>query len=381
MSRQHIVDLFAGCGGLSEGFRSSNFDIIGSVEWEKACIETIKANTNAARDLYHVDIRNYDSFLTSRGGLLDLNERHPISGIIGGPPCQAYSLAGRIRCPDGMKDDYRNFLFEAYIEVLGKLQPDFFVFENVLGMLSARPGEISVVERLTHSFEKAGYAIPEINKEIVFDLAELGGPQFRRRVILFGVNRSKFPFNANDIVRRFYSVLNSKKSKPTSTSSAIGDLPILLPLPTQDGRKSHQSDSQDPLHQSRFHNARDIEIFHSLALDAKSPNPQYRSIEALKRLYTQKTGKTAAVHKYFVLYPNRPSNLIPAHLHKDGLRHIHYDHEQARTITMREAARLQTFPDSFIFKGSQTDIFKMIGNAVPPLMAKKIAESVSQVLP
>ena len=92
------------------------------------------------------------------------------------------------------------------------------------------------------------------------------------------------------------------------------------------------------------------------------------------------TGRTSNVHKYHVIDWDKPSNLIPAHLYKDGLRHIHPDPEQARTITVREAARLQTFPDSFLFNSSQTESFKMIGNAVPPLFAKKMALALADLL-
>ena len=109
--------------------------------------------------------------------------------------------------------------------------------------------------------------------------------------------------------------------------------------------------------------------------DIESGRKQYTDAESLKRLYSMVTGKSSSVHKYYVLRWDEPSNLIPAHLYKDGLRHIHPDSKQGRTITVREAARLQTFPDEYIFHGSQTDSFKMIGNAVPPLFAKKLAES------
>ena len=107
---------------------------------------------------------------------------------------------------------------------------------------------------------------------------------------------------------------------------------------------------------------------------------QYISIEALKKLYEEETGHTSTVHKYYVLRWNEPSNLIPAHLYKDGLRHIHPDSDQARTITVREAARLQTFPDDYVFIGSQMDQYKMIGNAVPPAMSKIIAEVIYELL-
>ena len=101
---------------------------------------------------------------------------------------------------------------------------------------------------------------------------------------------------------------------------------------------------------------------------------------ALKELYTQKTGKTSNVHKYHVIRWDEPSNLIPAHLYKDGLRHIHPDSLQRRSITVREAARLQTFDDDYIFDGSNVEVYKMIGNAVPPGFARKLAEAVSDLL-
>ena len=133
-------------------------------------------------------------------------------------------------------------------------------------------------------------------------------------------------------------------------------------------------------HISRFHNKRDIELFRFLEEDIASGRKEYTNTEALKKLYTKLTGKTSNVHKYYVLRWDEPSNLIPAHLFKDGLRHVHPDPEQARTITVREAARLQTFPDDYYFNCSQTDAFKMIGNAVPPLFAKKVAFAIYHLI-
>jgi len=114
-----------------------------------------------------------------------------------------------------------------------------------------------------------------------------------------------------------------------------------------------------------------------LAADRSRKNKKYKNTEDLKKLYTKITGKTSSVHKYYVLDSAQQSNTIVSHLHKDGLRHIHPDPDQARSITVREAARLQSFPDDFEFLGSMGDQYKMVGNAVPPVLAKIVAESVA----
>jgi DNA (cytosine-5)-methyltransferase 1 len=133
-------------------------------------------------------------------------------------------------------------------------------------------------------------------------------------------------------------------------------------------------------HSPRFHNQRDIDIFRLLATDIENETYRYTSSKALQQLYTEKTGKLSSVHKYHVLRLDQPSNTIPAHLYKDGLRHIHPDAKQARSITVREAARLQSFPDDFEFKGSNGSKYKMIGNAVPPAFAKKISLALEKAL-
>ena len=121
-------------------------------------------------------------------------------------------------------------------------------------------------------------------------------------------------------------------------------------------------------------------IFRMLAADIEEQQNQYTSIDARRRLYTEKTGKTSSIHKYNVLRWDTPSATIPAHLCKDGLRHIHPDSKQARSITVREAARLQSFPDDYEFIGPLTVQYKMIGNAVPPEFARRLALAVHQAL-
>ena len=130
----------------------------------------------------------------------------------------------------------------------------------------------------------------------------------------------------------------------------------------------------------RFSSKRDIDIFKLLTEDIESGRNEYVSTDALKQLYTKITGKTSNIHKYHVIRWDEPSNTIPAHLYKDGLRHIHPDTKQLRTITVREAARLQTFPDDYEFITGTALDYKMIGNAVPPLFAKLLADSIYDFL-
>jgi DNA (cytosine-5)-methyltransferase 1 len=129
-----------------------------------------------------------------------------------------------------------------------------------------------------------------------------------------------------------------------------------------------------------MHSKRDVETFELLTTDIQTGQNKFASVESLKELYFQITGKRSNIHKYHVLKWNKPSNTIPAHLYKDGLRHIHPDPEQARSITVREAARLQSFDDDFHFLGSLTDQYKMVGNAVPPKFAKAIALALDDFL-
>lgn len=381
----NVIDLFAGCGGLALGFKRAGFHSIGYVEWDRACVETLRANFQDQRIeplIIHEDIRATEKYLTNDTASLvsKVAEHRGIDGIIGGPPCQAYSMAGRVRDPNGMRNDYRNYLFEAYCDVLKELRPNFFVFENVVGMLSARPNGVPVSEEISEAFSKLGYRTGKIDNSIVYNLSDYGGPQNRKRVIIFGVKSSVE--DVDHRVAEFHRLMRTAKKRPGNVWQAIGDLPKLVPLPpNQRSRKaSHQLASTDHLHVCRFHNDRDIEIFRLLANDAKSTSPKYTSVESIKELYKERVGRSANVHKYYVLKEDEPSNLIPAHLHKDGLRHIHPDPEQARSITAREAARLQTFPDDFKFVGSRSDVFKMIGNAVPPMLAEVIAKNVRSVM-
>ena len=399
------IDLFAGCGGLMDGFEQSGaFDTIAAVEWEKVPCKNLENRLrekwqyqDAEERVLRFDIQRTEELFNgwendqeygSSVGLDQLIENAGgIDIVIGGPPCQAYSIAGRVRDEFGMKNDYRNYLFESYIKVLERYKPKAFVFENVPGILSAKPGDRPIIDIIQDSFDEAGYLLLPNLSEAIIDFTDYGVPQNRKRIIIFGVRKDIFRDKSDEVIRYFYTVAlpKYKTEKKRTVFEAIGDLPKLYPMNediiVNGARTRHSLPERDvPNHVARWQSDRDVGIFKLLTEDIESERNQYTSIDALKQLYTEMTGKNSNVHKYHVIRWDEPSNLIPAHLYKDGLRHIHPDSAQQRTITVREAARLQTFSDDYVFEGSNMELYKMIGNAVPPLFAKCCAEAVVDTL-
>ena len=401
MRKINLIDLFAGCGGLLEGFKQTgHYHSLACVEWDKDAKQTLALNlasrwkyTNTDRCVLQFDLQRTKELLhgweedeeyNSHPGLINAIGSNPVDIIIGGPPCQAYSIAGRIRDENGMHNDYRNYLFESYLEIVKQFLPKVFVFENVPGLLSANPEGINIVNEIRKSFKAIGYSITDNLKDTaLLDCSDYGVPQNRKRVIIIGIKDNLFTNkDTQDVLNDFYNNILSKYKKRKSTvKDALSDLPKLYPLKSVErfaGRNySHSFNSTINGHHPRYHNQRDIEIFSLLAKDIESGDLYYTNSDSLIELYYEKTGKRTNIHKYHVLRWNEQSNTIPAHLYKDGLRHIHPDSSQARSITVREAARLQSFPDDFIFNSSMTSNYKMIGNAVPPKFAKAIGYALS----
>lgn len=398
----NYIDLFAGCGGLSEGFhKNPNYNFVAAVEWEKdpanTLIHRLKTKwqvADAEEKVLRFDIQRTDELFSgwkndkeygTHHGLNTVVGNQAIDLIIGGPPCQAYSMAGRAQDSNNMKDDYRNYLFESYIKVVDKYQPKLFVFENVVGLLSAQPKDTPVIELIRDEFDKHGYVIvSDLKKYALQDLAEFGVPQNRKRVIIVGV-RKDLTSDSESILTNFYqNILPNYHSPKKTVREAIGDLPKLLPIKEYNiktKRFSHTSSNCGiNAHSPRYHNSTDIEIFKILATDIELGRMEYVTTKSLQKLYLDFRGRNSSVHKYYVLRQNEQSNTITAHLYKDGLRHIHYDSEQARSITVREAARLQTFDDDFEFICSTGSNYKMIGNAVPPLFSEVLAKSILDLL-
>jgi DNA (cytosine-5)-methyltransferase 1 len=414
-----MIDLFAGAGGLSEGFIRAGFEPIAHVEMDAAACNTLRTRVayHWLKEQQRLDI--YEKYLLrkiTRSELYDsvpsevLNTvieapigpytnpeifqtirqnytRKNVDLLIGGPPCQAYSLMGRSADPNGMKGDSRNYLFKYYIEFLVKFKPKYFVFENVTGLLSAKDEEGNkYLDLIEKAFKSAGYKIAPVEELEPIIASDYGVPQHRKRVIIIGKKGKKIPT---------YPAL--KKSQPNETISELfSDLPTL----TADDHKSNYIESSIehlqnlselgirdrmpeinlPLtqHLSRPHIERDLEIYR-LAVKQWNKNGKRLNYSKLPvRLITHKNTKSHLDRFKVVDGDAHASHTVVAHIAKDGHYYIHP--KQNRSISVREAARLQTFPDDYYFEGKkegsyQTAGFKQIGNAVPVLLAQRIADA------
>jgi len=412
MSQKKIVtiELFSGAGGLSEGFLQTGlYEIFAHVEWEMAMVNTLRNNLEKRwgykPEEAHERVVNFDvqkvKELVSGGWSLDSIVKYGknnskkvidygINGllagkkvdlVIGGPPCQAYSLAGRAQDPNSMKSDYRNYLFESFVEIVDYYRPKAFVFENVPGILSAKPGDEYVIQRIFKSFEAIGYEIRNSKemKESLYMASHYGVPQDRKRIIIIGVDK-----NSSIKLSHFYEKIDSLRllDDKKTVRDAIGNLPKFKVLNNHQkiGKKnvSHKlvGEKKVPYHSPRYHNKRDIEIFKNWLNNKMNDKSSLEKLE----FYNKYIGKSSNHIKYRNLEWDKASPTIVAHLQKDGLMFIHPDKEQLRSITIAEASLLQSFPKDFEFKGSNAQCYKMIGNAVPVLFAKKIGLAVGEVM-
>lgn len=416
-----IIDLFSGAGGLTEGFRNNFFDIIGHVEKEAAASQTLQL-----RDAYYYlkennQIKIYYQFLSgemNENELLSyvpsdllantinttigddtlktifdqfdlaLNNGESVSGVIGGPPCQAYSTIGRALNAHKKSTDGRIYLYRYYIDFLKKYNPKFFVFENVKGLLSFkdidgnylfRKQNGHLIGRMYHEFRDAGY---ELDYRVI-NTKEYGVPQARERIIIFGT-----PTNRASLVDTFFAEFEKLKEPSVTIYEALRDLPSLKAGQENNYYKSSansyvkkyfRKDDQIPLTQnlSRPNIERDLEIYR-LTVQAKENGHNLKYNEVPRQYQTHKN-IDKFLDRYKALSWNEPAHTIVAHIAKDGHHYIHPDIKQNRSITVREAARLQGFPDDFYFETSRTQALKQIGNAVPPILSEKIAHAISNI--
>lgn len=197
MSKVNTIDLFAGCGGLMEGFEKTNkYKTLACVEWEKAPLENLRDRLkykwgyeNADQIALRFDMQRSEELFNGWDdieygksvGLDKILGRNEVDVIIGGPPCQAYSVAGRIRDVNGMRNDYRNYLFESYLKVVNRYRPKAFVFENVPGILSAMPNGQLIIDDIKDKFRESGYEILDNMRDAIFDVSEFGVPQKNKK--------------------------------------------------------------------------------------------------------------------------------------------------------------------------------------------------------
>lgn len=415
-----FIDLFAGAGGLSEGFYQEDFKSLVHVEIDKHACETLRermrfydynediidqavlngdmTDTNIIEEIEQ-RVRFVENELRKTDNLEELGEDEPISNIVdvvvGGPPCQSFSTAGRARDPHGMRNDPRNFLFENYIHILEHFQPKIFVFENVVGLLSANVNNELVINTIFKRMNEAGYNVInklEVRNTIVLNSVNYGVPQTRKRVIIIGV-RNDLNINPIDIYRMIEKTHYGPDEEEldglieyVKVRDAIADLPRLNPGQGEDDirfipkiRNDYVQNIRDMdfdrlyNHIARNHNEQDIQRYTIMSKNEWT-------LRQLLENHPELNNGRAFGNSYVVQNWGLPGRTIIAHLYKDGNQFIHPDHTQGRTFTVREAARIQSFPDNFKFMGSRTQQFKQVGNAVPPIMARSIARAVNKAL-
>jgi len=397
-----FIDLFGVPGGMSLGFKLAGMKPVGALDvfdsgietYRKNFLETPDENVVCADASKNNIVKKFQKITSLKPGDVDV--------IIGGPPCQGFSNVGRIKIASLVKngkrsgrssdprfiDDKRNHLYKSFIKFVDWFKPKAVVMENVLGMVNYKEGRI--IEQIKEDFKNTGYQNVEYR---VLNAIDYGVPQFRKRVFFIATKKKRhisWPeqthFPKSNLDRK--SLMNNAKDYVT-VGEALGDLPVLrLPeknLKMKDSenkyRKLPECDFQKLVRGkqktlrnniTRWHRDKDIEVFKNM--DPGSKWSELSDSDRKKIGYSDKSFND----KWKRLSNDEPSWTVVSHLAKDGYMFIHPT--QNRTISVREAARLQSFPDSFVFYGSRSAQFKQIGNAVPPLLATAIAKHLKKML-
>ncbi len=372
MSSFRFVDLFAGCGGLSLGMEQAGFKLVFASDIDPVCSNTFMKNRNFPEEQMFVgdiadlnnNIENYSDYLKD----IDL--------VCGGPPCQGFSMANRQR----LIDDPRNILYKEYLRFLDSVRPKFFIMENVKGMLN-KIGEIfEDIKNVLGNEYGVSYS--------VFNAKDYGVPQNRERLIVIG---NRMGISSDSIIADIRSKADS--CPHYVLCDALEGLPPLMP----NRQKNSSSIENDEVgyfarnyeyemnefymfingdrkieflynHKNRYNNDRDIEIFSRLPQGANSLHP------SIKDIMPYASRNDIFKDKYFKLKEDEVCKTITSHMKFDCNMYIHPT--QARGLSPREAARIQTFPDDFVFYGAQNSWYKQVGNAVPVKLAQAIGEEV-----
>lgn len=408
--KYNFIDVFSGAGGLSEGFFNCNFNPVAHVEMNSYATETLKTRScyyylkktnnlayyyeylrgNVTKEELYMSVpeevlatvineeisdRTYKKIFEKIDRIIQQDGIGEIDVLIGGPPCQAYSLVGRASAPGRMDDDPRNDLYIQYARFLNKYRPKMFVFENVPGMLTAKEGVIW--KRIRKRLKTVGY---DIEYKLV-NAHDFGVLQNRKRIIIIGWRKDlKLKYPDFSVVK--YEAL---------VNDILSDLPHLEPGETNN---EYAGNPSEYLLQTGIRNINDILTDHQTRNIREVDRDIYRIAINMwndnhRRLHYTDLPDNLQFHNNITSFLDRfkvvegdmeSAHTMLAHISKDGHYYIHPDIEQARSLSVREAARIQSFPDNYYFEGPRTAKFVQIGNAVPPLMAKGIALSIEELL-
>ena len=383
----HLIDFFCGAGGLSLGFCQEGFQIDLANDFEDVCVETYKYN--------HPEVPDEKVILGDIREIVDHIDEHiqnEIDVVVGGPPCQGYSTANQQR----IIDDPRNELYKYYLKAIVKIAPKFVVMENVKGML---PFAKQVIEDYEDIVVKKGRKTYSYSVDCkVLTSSDFGVAQKRQRLIFIAIrndvskknkitplalfqeientyskNKRHVLKDARDYikpleaprVKNMTEIDDEKTGKKIDINQFNGNENSYLKL-INEGRKIEYTFN----HKARYTNDINYEIYSTLEQGEDGTN------EKIKHVMPYKHRNHIFKDKYFKLIENKPSRTITAHLKMDCHSHIHP--RQVRSITPREAARIQSFPDDYVFLGAYLKTYMQIGNAVPPVMARGIAKALKK---
>lgn len=408
------LDLFAGAGGLSEGFIRAGYEPVAHVEMDAAACYTLKTRTAYHWLKKQNNLSLYTRYLNNEISRAEFYKQIPehvlnsvlnyeiseetlvaifkdidallgnekLDLIVGGPPCQAYSIAGRSRVENRMVGDKRNYLYKLYAEFLKKYQPQYFVFENVLGLLSAKDEDGTLhFNNMRALFKKYGYTT-DFRK---LNASDYGVLQNRKRIILIGYRGESSDFYPNiplvegkcKVEELFYDLPAIKAGEG-----------VITPVETAhyNGKYLYSSKIKEfdresvTFHQARPNTAQDLEIYRIVVDTWNKSKTRVVYTDLPERLRTHNNTKSF-LDRFKVVAGNLSyAQTVVAHISRDGHYYIHPDIKQNRSLTPREAARIQTFPDNYYFESvtgrpSRTLAYKQIGNAVPVCLSYSIANA------
>ena len=344
----NVLDLFCGAGGLSCGFERAGYNILLGIDNDAMALETFKANHHNAQAICG-DITQ----ITFEKDIKPVLNDKTIDVIIGGPPCQGFSLSG----PRNF-DDPRNKLYLSYIRLVKEIQPQAFVIENVPGLVALFDGQVK--DNIIQRFTEMGYTV----QCRILCAADYGVPQNRKRVVFVGLKDPNTTF-----------IYPPEKTEQVTCEMALSDLPPLtdtLGEEVQDYVCSPQNEYQ------KIMRAHSTKVMNHIAATHSEKVQHIISLVPDGGNYKDLPEEYKNTRNFHVAW-TRFASQKPAPTIDTGHRH-HFHYKYNRVPTVRECARIQSFPDDFHFIGNKTQQFRQVGNAVPPLMAEKIAEQLSVAL-